>query len=305
VSKKLSTEQFIQKSKEIHNNFYNYSNVIYITSFSKVCIICPIHGKFQQTASSHLRGKGCPKCANEKRNQKTKITCSDFFIEKANKIHNNKYDYSKVEYINAHTKVRIICPVHGEFLQSPNKHLVGRGCPKCSKHYKPSTNEFIQNSQQVHIKGTYDYSKVKYINNRTKVRIICPVHGEFLQSPNKHLAGKGCQKCNSSKGEIKVEQWLKEKNIKFVSQKRFKNCRGKKLPLPFDFYLPEYNTCIEFDGEQHFEPVKRFGGLLSFQRTQLHDNIKTRYCLENNISLLRIPYNKIKKIEKILKDFLN
>ena len=119
------------------------------------------------------------------------------FINKANKVHNGKYDYSKVEYVNAKTKICIICPEHGEFWQTPHNHLQGQGCPKCSATLKLSKDVFIEISNKKH-NGKYDYSKVKYINNRTKVCIICPEHGEFWQTPSNHMYGYGCAKCANS-----------------------------------------------------------------------------------------------------------
>lgn len=117
------------------------------------------------------------------------------FVKEANIIHNNKYDYSKVEYKNNNTKVCIICPEHGEFWQTPYKHLSGQGCPLCYGNKKSNTEEFIEKANKVHGKGTYDYSKVVYENNRKPICIICPKHGEFFQDPHNHLKGKGCPEC--------------------------------------------------------------------------------------------------------------
>ena len=133
------------------------------------------------------------------------------FIEKANKVHENKYDYSKVEYKNNRIKVCIICPEHGEFLQIPNNHLRGKGCPVCGKERRDllntsNTNEFINKARKIH-GDKYDYSKVEYINSQTKVCIICSEHGEFWQRPNNHLNGQGCIKC-SGKELLKVDNFI-------------------------------------------------------------------------------------------------
>ena len=117
------------------------------------------------------------------------------FIAEANKVHNGIYDYSKVQYKDNKTKVIIICPEHGEFWQTPYKHLSGQGCPFCRHNKKSNTNEFIKKANNVHGRGKYDYSKVHYINNTTPVCIICPKHGEFFQDPHNHLRGKGCPEC--------------------------------------------------------------------------------------------------------------
>ena len=125
------------------------------------------------------------------------------FIEKARKIHGDFYDYSKVEYINKNTKVCIVCPIHGEFWQTPDNHLKGQNCPKCANTtrgnaFRSNKDEFIKKAREVH-GDKYDYSKVEYTNINTKVCIICPIHGEFWQTPYSHLQGFGCKKCN---GEV-------------------------------------------------------------------------------------------------------
>ena len=129
-----------------------------------------------------------------------KLTRNDF-INKANLIHNNKYDYSKVKYVNNSTKVCIICPEHGEFWQTPRSHLIGQGCPLCNGTFKLTNQEFIEKANKIH-NNKYDYSRVEYVNNCTKVCIICPEHGEFWQTPHHHLNGHGCSKCrNENNGD--------------------------------------------------------------------------------------------------------
>jgi very-short-patch-repair endonuclease len=233
------------------------------------------------------------------------------FILKSNKIHNNLYDYSKVNYINDATKVCIICYKHKEFWQSPNSHLQGHGCKKCkvelNSHKKLlSTEQFIEKANKIH-NNLYDYSKVKYQGIFNKVIIICKKHGEFIQSPNKHINCKqGCPKCKLSKSELLIEQYLKEHNINFIPQKQFKECKNIK-PLPFDFYLPDYNTCIEYDGELHYEISRKFArknALEKLKLTQLRDNIKTFYCKQNKINLLRIPYWNKNNIIELINQFI-
>ena len=194
---KTNKENFIKESNEVHQNKYDYSKVDYKGVTTKVKIICPVHGEFWQTPRVHLNGCGCPKCGLERQNDATRLTTEEFII-RANKIQGNKYDYSKVEYVDYMTKVCIICPEHGEFWQTPNKHLLGQGCPKCGNTKKLTLTEFIERSRKIHV-DKYDYSKVKYINNGTKVCIICPDHGEFWQTPHNHLIGHGCPKCKNNK----------------------------------------------------------------------------------------------------------
>jgi predicted nucleic acid-binding Zn-ribbon protein len=200
-NKKLTTEQFIEKSIEKHGNKYDYSKVNYVNGKTKVCIICHIHGEFYQRPDHHLGGQGCPDCGENKK------TTEDF-IKEVIEIHGNKYDYSKVEYVNTKTKICIICPEHGEFYQTPENHLQGKGCSDCGGTKKKTTEEFIEKSKEVH-GDKYDYSKVEYVNGKTKVCIICPEHGEFCQTPENHLTGYGCPDCGGSKRKT-TEQFIKE-----------------------------------------------------------------------------------------------
>jgi len=160
---------------------------------------------------------------------------------------------------------------------------------------------FIKKSNIIH-NYKYNYSEVEYINNKTKVKIICPKHGIFNQKPNDHLMGHGCPICKESYGEKQIGIFLDNNNIRYIRQKKFKNCKNIKV-LPFDFYLPEYNMCIEFDGIQHFKKIDKWGGENNYKLIMLKDNIKNNYCKNNNIYLLRIKYND--DIITILEKYLN
>lgn len=297
------TEDFIWKAKKVQGNIYDYSKSIYKNCKTKLVIICKKHGEFLQKPYHHLQGSGCPKCKNIVISNKLKSNTTKF-IEKANKIHNNKYNYDQVNYINSSEKIIIICEKHGRFLQIPSGHLQGKGCPKCkniiiSNKLKLNTKEFIKRANKIH-NHIYDYSKVTYIGNTNKVIIICKKHGEFLQTPGSHLNGHGCPKCKSSKGEKEVRRVLKKYGIKFKEQYRIKECRDKR-PLPFDFYIPKYNLCIEYDGELHYQKWHKSNtSQLKLEKTQYHDKIKTDYCKQNNIKLLRIPYWEKDNIETII-----
>src|SRR3972149_546294 len=294
---KHTLESFIIKSNEVHDNKYDYSKVVYKNNKQPIIIICPEHGEFNQRPDSHLSGRGCIYCSG------TYQYAKEDFIKKSNEKHNNKYDYSEVLYTKNDNKVTIICNKHGKFSQLAKDHLRGRGCDICSGGYVGTKEIFLAKSFEVH-GNTYNYDNVKYVNNQTKVDIICNKHGIFKQRPAMHLFGNGCPKCsNFSKGEIKITKILEEKNIIFTYQKTFDDCKNV-FKLPFDFYLPDYNTCVEFDGAQHFKAFKYFGGEKTFKARQLNDQIKNKYCKNNNIPLLRIPYWDFKNIETILTDYL-
>ena len=291
-TKKITSEEFINRSILIHNNKFDYSKVEYVNNHTKVCIICPEHGEFWQMPSDHLNGHGCKKCFNEEKRGKSKQLTTEKFIEKAKKIHRDKYDYSKVNYVNSQTKVCIICPEHGEFWQTPNDHLDGCGCRKCSYEINPrkkrkSINKFIEEANSIHC-CKYDYSKTEYKNTQTPVCIICPEHGEFWQTPKSHLNGRGCPHCKNSHMENEIALLLKNNNIDYVLHERkiFKN----KLEL--DFYLPEYNIGIECQGLQHFKPIEYFGGYENFIKRKNNDNLKRMLCKKNNIHLIYYSNNK-------------
>ena len=195
----VKREKFIEKAIKRHGNRYDYSKVEYVNSQTKVCIICPEHGEFWQEPAAHVRGNNCPICSRENKGKDRRKSVDDF-IYKSIKVHGIKYNYSKTKYVNAKTKVCIICPKHGEFWQIPHNHLNGQGCPWCSGR-NMDDELFIEKAREVH-GGKYDYSKVEYVNSQAKVCIICPEHGEFWQVPTKHLYGRGCPKC----GKVSMAQ---------------------------------------------------------------------------------------------------
>jgi len=151
---------------------------------------------------------------------------------------------------------------------------------------KSNITEFIEKAKLVH-GDYYDYSLVDYKGENYKISIICPINGIFIQKINSHLCGSGCPFCKESKGERFISNYLEKEKIIFEKQYKFDDCRNI-LPLPFDFYLPKYNTCIEFNGKQHYEPVSIFGGEEVFKNQQERDEIKKEYCKQNNIPLVII-----------------
>jgi very-short-patch-repair endonuclease len=163
-----------------------------------------------------------------------------------------------------------------------------------------TTENFINEAKFIH-NNKYNYSLVNYIDSQIKIIIICPTHGEFEQSPNSHLSGHGCSLCTQSIGENKIENFLFSKNIEYVYQKIFNDCKHKRK-LRFDFYLPKHKICIEYDGIQHFKPIEYFGGIKYLDSQQINDKIKNDFCFKENINLIRIKYNE--DIKNKLKVFI-
>ena len=295
---RMKSEDVIKQFKKIHKNKYDYSLVNYINKRTKVKIICPNHGIFYQIPYEHKNGNGCSVCGMER--MKISKLKNKEWIDKCINKYKNKYDYSLVNYITDRINVKIICPIHGELNQKPKDHYK-TGCGLCNKIQKSLTNSqiFIEKCKKIY-DGKYDYSLVSYINNKTKVKIICHKHGVFEQRPDLHLR-HGCPSCNQSRGEIKIRILLDNLKINYLYQYKFENCKNIRQ-LPFDFYLPDYNTCIEFDGKQHYESIKYFGGQKNLLEIKMKDEIKNFYCENNNIKLIRVGYKEDvnKKLKSIL-----
>lgn len=278
-----TTEQFIKESKKRHGALYDYSKVEYENSNSKIIVICPKHGEFTQTPHAHSCGQGCPKCGIFK-NNRNKTTKE--FIKNAKNVHGDKYDYSETDYTMNKKKVTIICPIHGEFSQKPNTHLCGNGCKRCGvelrgRNRSLSVDAFIENSKKIH-KNKYDYSMVDYINNQTRVSIICKKHGVFDQLPNNHMSGANCPRCASyvSKSEIKIQSLLDSMGVEYIQHDR-------KLIKPFelDFIIPEHKIAIEFDGI-YFHSEHNGG-----KDKKYHLN-KTEMCEKSGYRLIHIFENE-------------
>lgn len=295
-------ERFLSEAKNIHGEKYDYSNSVWTGLQNKLKIRCKIHGEFLQTPLHHIKRKqGCPDCSG------TKKSTTQKFIEKAKRIHGDKYNYEKVIYTGNHNKVIITCSKHGDFNMTPANHTHKnnpQGCFECSGRTRWTRDSFIRESNKIH-DNQYDYSKVSWNGLREKVKIICPYHGSFQQKPLIHLNGSGCKKCISPKGETLVRRILKKHKIDFIEQKTFNDCRDKNL-LPFDFFIQIGNKkgIIEFHGEQHYRPINYSSinskNYANYESVKKHDNIKSKYCLKNDIQLLVIPFNENYVEEKVL-----
>jgi superfamily II DNA or RNA helicase len=215
---KLTIQSVIDKNKyyislanKIHNYIYDYSSIEYISAVKKINIICKEHGLFIQGAGSHLNGAGCPECG--KKSFRINIR-NKFDIKYFTDVHGNRYDYSLVEYKKNSTPVKIICKEHGVFEQRPDKHKMGRGCPKCKGGVKQTQKDFIEKCKKIH-GDRYDYSLVEYVNSSSNVKILCSEHGIFEQTPSNHTKenGTGCPKCSGNVKLTTVEFIEKSKNI--------------------------------------------------------------------------------------------
>lgn len=202
INHRLTQKEFVKRSNEKHNKFFDYSKTIYKKGTEKVIITCPIHEDFEQLPNSHLQGKGCLKCSHDNASIKNRLTYGEFVIQ-AIKIHGNKFDYSKVNYINYNNVVTIGCSIHGFFEQRVADHLAGHGCQECGKESRAKINRkdlstVLKDFYLIHGK-LFGYQKVKYINTNTKVEIECKEHGYFWQKPANHLIGQGCPLCKGEK----------------------------------------------------------------------------------------------------------
>ena len=284
INQKIPDEEWYERFPDLKPGQFN------LTSKTKAIFICDKHGEYIQRLGNYRHI--CPKCSG-------RILSTNDFIEKSIKVHGNKYDYSKVNYINCHTDVLIICPEHGEFYQNAYKHIHGGNCPKCSL-------VILSNKKKIPDEEWYErFPDLKPgqtdLTFMTYAIFICNKHGEYIQRLGD---SSGCQVCSSSKSEQFIYNYLKINSISFEFQKKFDDCKYKSC-LFFDFYLPDYNICIEFDGEFHFKQFFDVDIHHSLDTLQKRDEIKNQYCKDNNIKLLRISYEDRDRIEEILKKELN
>lgn len=317
ASLRSNTEEFISRSKAIHGDRYDYSQVEYVTNDTPVTIICPVHGPFRQTPHTHLAGRGCRKCGRDLCAGKLRKNTEEF-IRKAREIHGDHYSYTLVDYVDKRTPVKIVCPVHGVYLQTPDAHLQGHGCRKCfadtmkhimRNHLRPqarvkckTTEQFILDAQKVH-GDLYDYSQVEYVRDDEKVVILCKKHGPFQQKANNHLNGMGCPVCRASKGELRIRKWLKHSGLHFKKEAILRSplAPGKRKFFKVDFLI-EGNppTIIEYNGVQHYTYVEEWGGQEGYDYRVERDEKLKEYCEQESIRLIIIPYTDFDHIEEIL-----
>lgn len=223
------------------------------------------------------------------------------FLEEVSLLTGDEYVFLE-EYSTATCKLMVVHNKCGyKYSVSPNKFLGGRRCPNCFGANKRNTKTF---KELVYSLVGNEYVVMgEYKNNSLKIKMKHSVCGYIFSVRCSHFtdAGSRCPRCKESKGERKISSFLNSKSIHYLTQFRFENCKYKK-PLPFDFYLPDYNLAIEYDGIVHFED--RFNNIENFILTKKRDKIKDDYCKKNNVNLLRIPYWNLDNVDKILTNAL-
>lgn len=311
--KKLTQEEFVTRAKNVWGSLYDLSLIEYKNDKTKITVRCYQHGIWKVQPGSFLRGGcGCRQCGIIRAGDKKRSTTT-VFIEKAKKVWPNLYDLFDLSlsvYAGNKKYLTIVCKIHGPFKITPGNFLSGHGCSTCSHNFVNrsntlSTAEFIRSAEikRPCLYDLFDLVLAKYVNGETKIKIICKKHGVFKILPYNFINGQGCSKCNSSKGERAIREWLTAHHIYFLEQKKFKWCKNKML-LPYDFYIPSLNLLIEFNGEQHYKPISYFGGSQRLRNTQINDKIKTDSAKTNGYALIRIKYTDFKRIGFILKNYL-
>lgn len=261
---------------------YDYSLFEYQGSQIKSTIICPQHGPFYMTPGNHLKGQGCPQCGNQKTGTKLRKNPEKAIID-FRQVHGDEYDYSKTHYTTAKQLVIVTCRIHGDFEIVPNKHLSGDGCHRCrylkSQSALTKPLGLVLRDFRLQHNDTYDYSKVTYVNAKTKVEIICKEHGSFWQTPDDHIRPRGCPKCMNRHGDTNILYLLKcsitglyKIGITNNLAIRMQNIGGELIYIthvmldnPRDI---EKELHIKFKEHNVFNPNVRNGGTEFFQLSQ-------------------------------------
>ncbi|KZY37730.1 MULTISPECIES: hypothetical protein [unclassified Oleiphilus] len=253
------TSNFINKARSVHGEKYEYEESDYIKSAIKLTVTCPEHGNFSITPNNHLRGKGCAECGKGK-SRLARLKTVDKFLSKANEVHGVRYNYSKINYKDTHTKVEIICKDHGAFLQAPQKHMAGQGCPSCARNYlselfNSDMSQFVEKAKAVHA-DKFDYSEATYVNSKTPIRIICPIHGVFDQDPTTHLNSNGCPQCGklmAAKKKTKDTEWfIEQATLVHGNNYQYDQSQYKSIKTPLTICCPLHGT-FEQTPDKHIQ----------------------------------------------------
>lgn len=288
--KKITYEEV---KEYIESKGYELISKEYKGAKEKITLKCP-NGHIYDTDFHGFKNKGsrCRKCSDKKR----KLTYD--YVKKY--IESHGYKLISKEYRNAKENLEVECPKGHIYDVNYSNFKSGKRCPYCNGKHKYTKEEMLSYFQS----EGYEVLSSEYEDTSSRLIVKCN-HGHiydttFLNFKN----GKRCPECKNFKGELKVEEILKEYDIEFKKQYKFKNCKFKRH-LPFDFYIPKYNLLIEYDGKQHYEISEYFGGYEGFIDTKIRDTIKNIYCKEHRLELLRISYKDFKNIENILINKLN
>ena len=301
MSKKRTHEEYVAELAIKNPNLQVVEE--YVDANTLILHRCLIHDIcWKTTPSRALQGVGCEKCKKEKFRM-TRCRSHEQYVQEVAKV--NPDIIVVGQYVDARTPIEHYCKRHHIFWTTyPDNVLRGIGCRACGnekireqkiKSHDQYVKELHDINPNIEVIETYQGANIAILHR-------CKIDGFIWKvTPANTLFGKGCPQCKESHGEKQIKRWLTEHDISFIFQKKFDHCRNKR-PLPFDFYLPEYNACIEYDGEQHFKSIDFFGGDEKFEYTQQNDEIKNQYCKDNNIRLLRIPY--FKNVDEELNNFL-
>lgn len=288
--KKRTQDEFLVLCAEKHGSKYDYSETVYTLSTEKIKIICPDHGGFYQVANHHINGRGCPKCADC-----AQLDKNEFEI-RSRLVHGDRYDYSMVDYRNAHEKVKIICLDHGVYEMKPNAHTSGKqGCPKCGLKSRSILNtvpfdEFLRRSRKHH-GDFYGYDESTYSGSDSEILITCPEHGDFKQRAIDHSKGHGCKKCG--------------RNLNGFARSNFKDICGKNNHGIGSLYLikcwNESELFYKVGITSHKNHKARFHGkFMPYQYefiSIVEDEASIIYDLETQIHRLLKKYSYLPLIE--------
>lgn len=320
MRRKLTIEEFIEKSRRVHKGKYTYEHAVYVNNRTHIKITCPKHGLFLQTPNNHLNGQGCPKCKHEEQSTTSRKDFNDV-ISAFKKRHGDKYDYSKVEYVNNHTKVCITCPEHGDFWQTPKQHSHGQGCPKCAVDKRTvrrkkntrlkrkfNTESYIEEANKIH-DCRYTYNETKYNKLKDYIIVTCPIHGNFMISAEKHLLGRGCKECLktelSNKFRKSNEDFIKEAKIIHGDKYDYRKCKYKGADKPITIICPIHGEFTQMAGSHlqgHGCPKCKKSSLENnVEKSLLGKNID--YVFQYRPSFLRTSKHGQLSIDFYLPDF--
>jgi hypothetical protein len=292
-----------------HNNKLSISNLeLYKNDSSKLNFRCECGYEWCAVYRDILRSKrnnGCVKCQKRSKSERVYTLSNDVYLKRVNEYWEDKIEVLE-EYKKGEDKIKVLCKVCDNIWNPTARSLLrGNGCPKCG-HEKTKLSRIKSNEKYLEeLKYVHD-NRInlidKYFNSNTKINFKCCLcDNTWLANPNMILRGRGCPKCNFSKGELLISKLLKDIGIKFKEQFIIKGLKTNKGGTPrFDFAIFENNVLtkiIEYDGILHFEPVNKFGGLKRFEEQKEVDDFKNKYCIKNNIKMIRIPYYEISKID--------